>query len=391
MPSKKDRLCFVLMPFQDDLKEVYSKAIKPACEKVGFTALRADELTGPFNIHRDIIQFIFTSDAIVADLTAWNPNVFYEMGVAHAIDNKTIMIIQKGHKLPFDIGNYRCIFYEQSERGLELLAHDLEKYFRTMETWRQRPTNPVQEHKPHEAFIPKSEAEKLERELQRLQKELQARERFLQATVPKSELEALQRELTKQTEIAAKLEQELQRLRSRTPAAPSKKVAVKPAPIQLRSQPRESLSEKEVQAMLKERGFFDRDRNKKGKGLLHQFEKIDQQGEKLVIDHATGLTWQQSGSPDTRTYAEAEKYIRELNDERFAGYSDWRLPTLEEAMSLMEPKKHGEMYIDPIFDNTQRYIWTADKFSAGAAWYVIFLDGGCYHSSLGSYFVRAVR
>ena len=127
MPANKKKLCFVLMPFKDEMKEVYWKAIKPACEQAGFRCLRVDELKGTYNINRKIIQHIFTSNAIVADLTDWNPNVFYEMGVAHAIDNKTIMIIQKKDELPFDVHTYRCIKYDQNETGCvkrKVLTHE---------------------------------------------------------------------------------------------------------------------------------------------------------------------------------------------------------------------------------------------------------------------------
>lgn len=103
--------------------------------------------------------------------------------------------------------------------------------------------------------------------------------------------------------------------------------------------------------------------------------------------------WQQSGSSEYMNYANAEKHIRDLNAKRFAGYSNSRLPTLEEAMSLMEPKKHGNLYIDPLFDQKQTWIWTADKESAGVAGVVYFYDGFCFHYPVDIYgsFVRAVR
>jgi hypothetical protein len=93
------------------------------------------------------------------------------------------------------------------------------------------------------------------------------------------------------------------------------------------------------------------------------------------------------------TYADAENYIRELNKKGVAGYNDWRLPTLEEAMSLMEPsEKHGDLYIDPVFDKTQRWIWTADKLRAGVAWVVSFGSGYCRSALVVySFCVRAVR
>ncbi len=105
----EQKLCFVIMSFDEKRLEVYQNAIKPACEKAGFTPVRVDELEGVFNINQQIIEHIFKSDAVIADLTDWRPNVFYEMGVAHAIDNKTIMIIQKKDRVPFDISTYSCI------------------------------------------------------------------------------------------------------------------------------------------------------------------------------------------------------------------------------------------------------------------------------------------
>ncbi|MCI0696781.1 DUF1566 domain-containing protein [candidate division KSB1 bacterium] len=87
--------------------------------------------------------------------------------------------------------------------------------------------------------------------------------------------------------------------------------------------------------------------------MQHQYESIERDGENLVVDHTTGLTWQQSGSKRGLRYTEAELYVRDLNNHRFAGYNDWHLPTLEEAMSLIEPKrKNGVLHINPVFDCT---------------------------------------
>ncbi len=135
----------------------------------------------------------------------------------------------------------------------------------------------------------------------------------------------------------------------------------------------------EVPKMIKEKGFFDSSWNKEGHGIFHLYEIRDIEGNKVVHDFAAGLMWQQSGSQKYMPYVEAENFVRDLNNKRFAGFNDWRLPTLEEAMSLMEPKKHGDLYLDPIFDRTQRWIWTADKYSAGAAWVVDFFNGYCLY------------
>ena len=405
MPSNNDKLCFVLMPFRKELKTVYTEAIKTACDKAGFKAVRADELIGPFNIHRDIIEYIFSSDAIIADLTDWNPNVFYELGVAHAIANKTIMIVQEGQKLPFDIHNYRCIAYDLSEPGLRALAYQVGEYLEHLEAWSKRPTNPVQEFKRDDLFIAPEEAKKLRRELQ--QKEAQ-----LKASVPKAELEKVQRELRAhmknsvaktewealQKQLQAKiaentgLEQENARLRAEVKPAPQTRAAKPDKAKRLRDQPKK-LSPEEVQAMLAKEGFYDDRWNKDGKGIIHQYETKKLGNGAVVLDHATGLMWQQSGSPNYVTYAAAESYVREKNNERFAGFNDWRLPTLEEAMSLMErEQKNGDLYIDPVFDRTQSWIWTSDKSSESSCWVANFNYGRCYVPHVDyDYYVRLVR
>jgi len=154
------------------------------------------------------------------------------------------------------------------------------------------------------------------------------------------------------------------------------------------------LSREQVKAMLAKRGFYDNVLNPNAKVASQKYEVIDSLGEKLVIDRTTGLTWQQFGSPNDIPYAGTEKYIRELNNRHFAGYNDWRLPTLGEAMSLMESeKKNGNLYIDSKFDQTQRWIWTADKASADSAWVIYFDRGYCDYGLviIDLYSVRAVR
>ncbi len=114
----------------------------------------------------------------------------------------------------------------------------------------------------------------------------------------------------------------------------------------------------------------------------------------VVYDKATDLTWQQSGSESYMRYNEATNYINKLNNEKFAGYSDWHLPTLEEAKSLLEPSKNktNKLYIDSIFGSKQRIIWTSDIYLASRAWVVYFDNGDCYVSSFfNDYYVRAVR
>ncbi len=159
-----------------------------------------------------------------------------------------------------------------------------------------------------------------------------------------------------------------------------------------------TLSEAEIKAMLRKYDFFcsEYDWNKdwsnsQGNGIDHKFE-LQQNGE-VVFDHTTGLMWQQGDSSESMMFTEAEKYVRDLNAQRFAGFNDWRLPTLEEAMSLMEREEKADgLYIDPVFDRAQWWIWTADKGSASSCWVVDFDFGFCSSQPV-DYFssVRLVR
>jgi len=113
----------------------------------------------------------------------------------------------------------------------------------------------------------------------------------------------------------------------------------------------------------------------------------------LVYDGSTKLYWQRSSSEELLTYDEALAYVDNLNRVKFAGYTDWRLPTLEEAMSLMErEQKNGKLYINPVFDRRPTVIWTASKQAVDVVWYVDFNVGRCAFNVLGGGDpVRAVR
>lgn len=127
----------------------------------------------------------------------------------------------------------------------------------------------------------------------------------------------------------------------------------------------------------------------------HEYEQQSSYDVTVVVDYATNLMWQQTGSPKPVAWKTAHEYIQRLNAQQYAGYADWRLPTIEELASLLSAAKQtGALYLAPVFDNTQLWCWSADivESSPGMAWYISFSSGGIQpHEQKNSAFVRAVR
>jgi hypothetical protein len=158
-------------------------------------------------------------------------------------------------------------------------------------------------------------------------------------------------------------------------------------PVSLRSQAKQ-LSDKDVMVMLKKYNFFDRTKNTNGAFA----NDLRDNNNGTVTDRATGLMWQKEGSSEGMTWANAKEYVNKLNSGQFGGYSDWRLPTIEELASLMKSiKAEGDLYIDPIFSKKQTFCWSADTFGPEMAWYASFKTGMIRHVYFFFYDVRAVR
>ena len=98
---------FVIMAFDKEFDAIYSDLIKPSLEKIGYEVKRADSLLSQQNILKDIVREIASADLIIAELTSLNPNVFYELGIAHALRKPTILLTQSIEELPFDLRSFR--------------------------------------------------------------------------------------------------------------------------------------------------------------------------------------------------------------------------------------------------------------------------------------------
>jgi hypothetical protein len=110
------RQAFVMMPFSNELEKTYV-IIRDACKGIGLNCLRADSLYDAKPILTKIIENIVASQVLIADLTKRNPNVFYEIGIAHSSRRveSVILISQSLDDVPFDLRHLPILIYEQGE------------------------------------------------------------------------------------------------------------------------------------------------------------------------------------------------------------------------------------------------------------------------------------
>lgn len=104
-------LCFVLMPFKVELRPLFDDIILPATQEVGLTCIRADDIYSPGQVMQQIWEHINTARVLIADLTGRNPNVFYELGLALALEKDVILLAQQSEDVPFDLQHMRYFRY----------------------------------------------------------------------------------------------------------------------------------------------------------------------------------------------------------------------------------------------------------------------------------------
>ncbi len=105
-----------MMPFAAPLGDYYDKIYKPAIEKAGLRPVRADnEIFGTGKIIDQIWSGINAARVLVAELTSRNPNVFYELGLAHALEKPVVLISSNEGDVPFDLQHIRVIYYDVND------------------------------------------------------------------------------------------------------------------------------------------------------------------------------------------------------------------------------------------------------------------------------------
>ena len=108
--------CFVMMPFAVPHGNYYSLVYEPAIKKAGLKPIRADhEIFGTGKIMDQVWSGINTAKVLVAELTTKNPNVFYELGLAHALKKPVVLVSSNEQDVPFDLHHIRVIYYDVND------------------------------------------------------------------------------------------------------------------------------------------------------------------------------------------------------------------------------------------------------------------------------------
>lgn len=121
---------FVVMPFEEPFNTLYQDVIQTVAKDLEFKVIRVDEIYAPGIILEDIRRQIDEAHVIVAEISTNNPNVFYELGYAHALRKPVVLLARRSpeKKLPFDISAYRVIFYDDSIGGKKFVEEHLRRH-----------------------------------------------------------------------------------------------------------------------------------------------------------------------------------------------------------------------------------------------------------------------
>jgi hypothetical protein len=179
---------------------------------------------------------------------------------------------------------------------------------------------------------------------------------------------------------------ELERLKELKRQAQNNKVVLRSSYKELSIHEIQSMPHVDIREEM-EWGFYGHSK------IRHKYEAKTIGYDKVVIDHATGLMWHQNGSESFMKKDKITKWIDDLNLLGYAGYKDWRLPTVEEAASLLESEeKYGGIYVDTVFDKKQTWLWTGDNYHSDAVWVISTCFGSVFWSNYSTYYsIRPVR
>lgn len=124
-------LISAMMPFDSSFNPVY-KTLKEVADSLGLKCRRADDIWESPAIIQDVVSLIDRSRVVICDCSTRNPNVFYEIGIAHAIGREVILITQVAEDIPFDLRHLLYIPYLNNGEGLKALAESVRSRLKTL-------------------------------------------------------------------------------------------------------------------------------------------------------------------------------------------------------------------------------------------------------------------
>lgn len=159
---------------------------------------------------------------------------------------------------------------------------------------------------------------------------------------------------------------------------PGKEVSLPVLDMIVLPKKKEELSEEDVAALIRKYNFYDCERNFRGRFTNYL---VDNNDNLTVSDRITGLMWQREGL-DIMSYRMLQRETERLNRDNFAGHSDWRIPTLAEAMSLMEPAvNEKQQHMHDCFSSRQPFIFVDATRNPGGYWFVDYNHGRAFWAS----------
>lgn len=115
---------FVVMPFKEEFDHIYD-VIKETVKELGLSVTRGDFFSSGHLIMTDVWSALYNARSVICDCTSQNPNVFYELGIAHTIGKKVILITQDENDVPFDVRSYRYITYYNTPSNMGSFKIDI--------------------------------------------------------------------------------------------------------------------------------------------------------------------------------------------------------------------------------------------------------------------------
>ena len=145
--------------------------------------------------------------------------------------------------------------------------------------------------------------------------------------------------------------------------------------VDLRSESKD-LTQEDLDQVIAAKNFHSPGDKIKG-SFRHNYEQAELRGIGVIIDHATNLMWLKAENEERLNWRETEPFTNRMNEHNLAGFSDWRIPTVEELLSLMEPNMKDGRYIDPVFQKAILNTWSIDTIEEAfaGAWFVDYSEG----------------